>query len=147
MIFFNDPISVSECISNNICCGINDVIFENLTPIFVSYDEFNKELKQTLDSNVYCNDGISLSMLLNCDLNFISPTVLYLFSFISHYGVISDESSITHIVPMIKDRNKPTNKINNLRSILISNTLAQIFERILLNKMPELNQTHQNQFG
>jgi hypothetical protein len=63
------------------------------------------------------------------------------------YGVIPDDFNITHIVPIIKDNNKPANTISNLRPISISNSLAQIFERIILNKIPELKQTHQNQFG
>jgi hypothetical protein len=98
----------------------------------VSCDELNKALKQTIISNVCGNDGISSNMLINCDFNFITSTVLYFLKFIFHYGVIPDEFNTTHIVPIIKDRNKPTNNINNLRPISISNTLAQIFGRVLL---------------
>ncbi len=76
---FNDPISVSESMSNYINQGINDVIFENFTPILVSCDELNKALKQTIISNVCGNDGISSNMLLNCDSNFITSRVLYFF--------------------------------------------------------------------
>jgi hypothetical protein len=35
---FNDPMSVSESMSNYINHGINDIIFENFTPILVSCD-------------------------------------------------------------------------------------------------------------
>ena len=47
---------------------------------------------------------------------------------------------------MIKDHSKPTNTIGNLRPISIPNTLAQVFERLLLNKIPEIKNTHMNQF-
>ena len=39
------------------------------------------------------------------------------------------------------------NTIDNLRPISISNTQAQIFERLLLLKMDKINNTHINQFG
>ena len=53
----------------------------------------------------------------------------------------------THIIPIIKDKTKSQNDITNLRSISISNTLSQIFERIVKIKIPQLRVTHMNQFG
>ena len=55
--------------------------------------------------------------------------------------------NITHIVPIKKDKSKSINDINNLRPISISNTLAQIFERIMRMKIKSINNTHDNQFG
>ncbi|CAF0726181.1 unnamed protein product [Brachionus calyciflorus] len=53
--------------------------------------------------------------------------------------------NISLITPIIKDKNKPTNETNN--PISISNTFAQIFEKLILIKSPEILKTHQNQFG
>ena len=45
------------------------------------------------------------------------------------------------------DHGKSSEDVGNLRPISVSNTLSQIFERILMNRMPELHRTHRNQFG
>jgi hypothetical protein len=73
--------------------------------------------------------------------------LLFFFKFIFHYGVIPNEFNVTHIIPIKKDKKTTINDLNNLRPISISNILAQIFERLLSNKMKEINKTHENQFG
>jgi hypothetical protein len=78
---------------------------------------------------------------------FLNTKVFFFYKYIFHYVVIPSELNISHIIPIIKDKKKPNNSLNNLRPISIANTLAQIFERILSNKMPEINLTHHNQFG
>jgi hypothetical protein len=55
--------------------------------------------------------------------------------------------NITHIHPILKDESPPSNDLNNLRPISISNVLAQLFERILGYNLSEIKKTHQNQFG
>ena len=61
--------------------------------------------------------------------------------------MIPDDFNVTHVIPIKKDKKIKIDDINNLRPISISNILAQIFERLLLNKMSEINKTHDNQFG
>jgi len=78
---------------------------------------------------------------------FIKTKLFFFFNFIFHYGVIPDDFNVTHIIPIKKDKKIKIDDINNLRPISISNVLAQIFERLLLNKMSEINKTHDNQFG
>jgi hypothetical protein len=78
---------------------------------------------------------------------FIKTKLFFFFNFIFHYGVIPDDFNVTHIIPIKKDKKIKTDDINNLWPISISNILAQIFERLLLNKMSEINKTHDNQFG
>jgi hypothetical protein len=58
-----------------------------------------------------------------------------------YYGVIPDDFNVSHIIPIKKDKKLKIDHIS------ISNILAQIFERLLLNKMSEINKTHDNQFG
>ena len=53
----------------------------------------------------------------------------------------------TLIRPILKDKLGPSNELNNLRPISISNVLAQLFERILGYYLNEIKKTHQNQFG
>ena len=63
------------------------------------------------------------------------------------YGVIPVNLNNIHIVPILKDKKKSSNNLSNLRSISISNTLAHIFERLTKLKIPQLGNTHHNQFG
>ena len=89
----------------------------------------------------------SSKMIKNCNMHFTSSYILHFFRFIFHYGVIPDELNITHIITIKKDTTKSINDINNLRPISISNTLAQIFERLLMMNLNSINNTHNNQFG
>jgi hypothetical protein len=76
-------------------------------------------------------------MIKNCDEKFIKNTLFFFFNFIFHYGVIPNEFNVTHIIPIKKDKKITINDLNSLRPISISNILAQIFERLLSNKMKE----------
>ena len=86
-------------------------------------------------------------MIMSCNNNFVDLYLFFFYRFIFQYCVLPDELNITHIVPIKKDKKKSINDINNLRPISISNTLAQIFERLLLYKMNVITKTHENQFG
>ncbi len=55
--------------------------------------------------------------------------------------------NIIHIIPIKKDKYKSINDVNNLRLISISNTFAQIFERLLMLNINSITNTHINQFG
>jgi hypothetical protein len=48
---------------------------------------------------------------------------------------------------LIKDKKKSNKDLGNQRPITISNAIAQLFERILLEKMPILKKTNRAQFG
>jgi hypothetical protein len=144
---FNESIKVAQDVKDKIMHEISDINIKNYDAITLTLSELELAYKQTKISKVCGNDLISSHMLLNCNEDFLKSKVLFFYKYIFHHGVIPSELNITHIIPIIKDKKKPNNSLNNLRPISISNTLAQIFERILINKMPQLNQTHQNQFG
>jgi hypothetical protein len=55
--------------------------------------------------------------------------------------------NVSIIKPILKDQEKSTEDINNIRPISISNCFAQIFEKLILLKSPKLAITHKNQFG
>jgi hypothetical protein len=85
-------------------------------------------------------------MVLNCNENIIKIKFFDFFQYIFNYGVISIGLKISLIRPIINDKFFPINELNYLRPISISNTLAQIFERILFYNLEILKVTHQNQF-
>ena len=72
---------------------------------------------------------------------------MFFYKFIFNFCVVPTNFNNIHIVPIIKDKTKSSNDLSNLRPISISNTLAQIFERLIKLKIPQLSDTHQNQFG
>jgi hypothetical protein len=55
--------------------------------------------------------------------------------------------NVSIIKPILKDQEKPTDDINNIRPISISNCFSQIFEKLILLNSPNLMITHRNQFG
>ena len=144
---FNEPLNVDIETVNEIKSGIGDLKHETFTSIDVNSTELKFALKDTNLSQVVGDDGLSSYMLLNINQAFLNSSILYLFQFIFKYGVIPKDFNNVHIIPIVKDRNKSNNDLSNLRPISISNTLAQIFERIIKNKIPQLSNTHQNQFG
>ena len=76
-------------------------------------------------------------MILNTNEMFKKSVILFFLKYIFKYGYIPDNLNISHIVPIINDKNKLSTYVNNLRLISISNSLAQIFERLILIIIPE----------
>ena len=144
---FNRPLNVSDEINNYVSNEISDITVSNFIPIEINKYELKLAIKQTKPSNVCGNDHISSRMIMSCNNNFVDLYLFFFYRFIFQYCVLPDELNITHIVPIKKDKKKSINDINNLRPISISNTLAQIFERLLLYKMNVITKTHENQFG
>jgi hypothetical protein len=144
---FNEPLDIDINTINEVNAGIFDIKHENFEEIDVNLIELKYAFKSTNISKVVGDDGLSSYMLLNIDQDFIDSIILLFYQFIFKYGVIPKDLNNIHIVPIIKDKTKPHDDLSNLRPISISNTLAQIFERIIKLKIPQLGETHQNQFG
>jgi hypothetical protein len=144
---FNKPLNVDKKFIDHINEQIDDIKHENYSPIDININQLKLALKETSNSNVIGNDGVSSNMILNCDENFIKSKLFFFFKYIFKYGVVPKGLNITHIRPILKDKLGPSNELNNLRPISISNVLAQLFERILGYSLNEIKKTHQNQFG
>lgn len=98
-------------------------------------------------SHVCGFDGLSSHMLLNCKTERMLNCLLVFYLYIFKHAVIPTDFNVSLVRPIIKDRNKPSDDVKNLRPISISNVFSQIFERLLLANMPDLHSTHRNQFG
>jgi hypothetical protein len=66
---------------------------------------------------------------------------------IQRNGNLPTNFNLCKIRPIAKDFNKPNSDINNNRPISISNSIAQIFERLILNRNYRSFDTSNNQFG
>jgi hypothetical protein len=104
-------------------------------------------LKDTRLSHVRGFDGISSQMLLNCMSKKVSKCLFLFYKYIFKYGCIPTDFNVSLIRPILKDYKNASDDVKNMRPISVSNTLSQIFERILLIKLPEVHTTHRNQFG
>jgi hypothetical protein len=69
-------------------------------------------------------------MVLNISETFVKKYLLFFFKYFFKYGFIPLTLNISHIVP-----------------ISLSNPFAELFERIILLKVPEINNTNENQWG
>ena len=144
---FNEPLNIDIGTFNEVKEGIADLIIENFTTIDINLTEFKHVLKMTNISKVSGDDGLSSYMILNINNGFLNSIVFFFYQFIFKYGVVPTNFNNIHIVPIVKDKNKSPSDLSNLRPISISNTLAQIFERLIKIKIPQISNTHQNQFG
>ena len=144
---FNEKSNVDESILYEINNGISDLTISNFKSIDLQYNELESALNDTHKSNVCGNDGISSYLILNSNVSFIKTIILQFFKYIFKYGYIPDNFNVSHIIPLIKEKNKSSSDVNNLRPISISNTLAQIFERLMLYKIPKILITRKFQFG
>ena len=109
--------------------------------------ELEMVIKETNNSNVLGNDKVSYNMLKNITSAKFISILLDLFNYFIHWLVIPTNLNISIIKPILKDQKKPSNSINNIRPLSISNSLAQIFEKLILLKSPKLLKMHKNQFG
>ena len=128
---FNEPFNIDIGTFNEVKEGIADLIIENFTPIGINLTEFKHVLKMTNISKVSGDDGLSSYMILNINNGFLNSIVFFFYQFIFKYGVVPTIFNNIHIVPIVKDKNKSSSDLSNLRPISISNTLAQIFERLI----------------
>ena len=132
-------------IADDTCKELDD--FTSFPGVEMNPIWLDSALKETRMSRVCGFDGVSSYML----LNFMSGKMRYclsnFYNFLFKQGVIPTDFNVSVIRPILKDRKKPSDDVSNLRPISISNTMAQIYERILLNMLPQLHHTHRNQFG
>ena len=62
-------------------------------------------------------------------------------------GIFPGEFNLCKIRPIIKNFNKANDDLNNIRPISISGSIAQLFERLVLNRNYNNFNTSKNQFG
>jgi hypothetical protein len=70
-----------------------------------------------------------------------------LFTKMINEGHMPEHFNIGIIQPIVKDKNKDLNDVNNLRPITISDSLANIYERVLLNEINRYLPGSNKQFG
>ena len=108
--------------------------------------DLNSILDDLENSNVRGFDSISYNLIKN-SLSENFNTFLEFYNSLLIFKIIPENFNTSIITPIIKDNNKKTDDINNIRPLSISNCFAQIFEKLILVSSPDLNKAHKNQFG
>ena len=92
----------------------------------------NEILKDIDYSSVKGNDKISNSLIKNYISIISKNLILHLFNSIFISSLIPSTLNISIIKPILKDYNKNSNELGNIRPISISNCFAQMFEKLIL---------------
>ena len=107
----------------------------------------DKVFKEMSNSQAKGRDNISNFILKKSETPLLKQVLLKFFNTMLNYLVTPVNLNISIIRPILKDQNKSSQEINNIRPISISNSLSQILEKLILIKSPQLLKTSRNQFG
>jgi hypothetical protein len=66
---------------------------------------------------------------------------------IIQYGKIPHFFNVGKIIPLIKDDKKDAHDLNNVRPITISDSLTNVFEKVVLLEIEKTHKEHSSQFG
>ena len=70
-----------------------------------------------------------------------------LFNLCLFHGIIHDKCLASVIIPIVKDKNKDLQDVNNYRPIAAALTISKLFERYILHQINPFLETAHNQFG
>ena len=115
-------------------------------PFKFQFSQLEKILKELKKTHVKGYDKLSY-YLIRHSLPYCTDFLLFFFNKLIELMKIPRNFNISIINPILKDQQKNTNDVNNIRPISISNSLAQIFEKLIIVNSPNLTITHRNQFG
>jgi hypothetical protein len=124
-----------------------EIMKEELNITELTIEDIKLALKESKNSKSIGLDGISPYLLKKSECNKMNKRLCDLFNMIMRYNKFPKNFNLSKIIPIIKDKTKSNSDINNIRPISISTSLAQIFERIILNKNYTKFGTSKNQFG
>ena len=110
--------------------------------------DIKSAIKQTKTSKTKGFDGLNNDMLKYGNTNQIVKFITSLFNKMSNLNHIPLNFNTSIVMPIIKDKSKQNKfDLENMRPISISNALSQLFERVLINRMPCIKMMNSNQFG
>ena len=104
-------------------------------------------MRETKNSKAIGLDGICPYWIKKCGCKKLNESIFILMNLICKSKIFPLKFNDCKIKPILKDFCKSNKDINNVRPISISNSLAQLFERLMLNKNYKNLKTNVNQFG
>jgi hypothetical protein len=150
---FSEEESVNNEFQTNIVNQVNNyetsILNEKLNiemDVFTIHD-VELAIKETKNSKAIGLDEICPYWLKKCNGVKLMESIRKLMNLIYKYKIFPETFNQSKIKPILKDFGKSSKDLNNIRPITISNSLAQLFERLILNKNYNNLTTSDNQFG
>lgn len=97
--------------------------------------------KSSGDSNV-TNESLKY-----CEVERVLVTIQAILQRIVDFGYIPKKFNVGVITPIIKDEHGDLKSVNNIRPITVSDVLANIFEKYMLNHIEDAHNEPEQQFG
>ena len=148
--FFTDDKSDLNTKQNTITSQVNDYFNSYSKPQnfpFFSSENLSQALNEIDNSKVKGYDLISYEIIKKSLSSTTHSCLLFFFNTVLFSAQVPDKLNISIIKPILKDPNKNTEDLNNIRPISISTCFAQLFEKLVLINSPGLKISHSNQFG
>lgn len=109
--------------------------------------ELNMIIKSLRNNKSVGHAGISNEMIKYGGERHLLGCVKLILEKIFQFGNMPTYFNTGKIIPIVKDENQSTCDISNIRPITISDTLSNIFEKIVLFELEKNNLNHKLQFG
>ena len=148
--FFMDEQSDLTDKQQNLSNQVNDFFNVYTKPLnfpFFTIGQLDLALDDIENSPVKGFDSISYQLIKKSVSTTSKNIILYFFNSMLFSAKIPVNLNISIIKPILKDPDKKSDDLNNIRPISISTCFAQILEKLILIRSPGLKITHKNQFG
>jgi hypothetical protein len=134
---FNESLTTNTNIDNSAldeCCEEhNKIIQQNEAPVELNPDTIANLMSTELKNNKAAGPSkLSNEAFKYITCSFIIWTIKYIFEQIINLGQLYELFNTGLITLLIKDSKKPNDDLGNLRPIMLSDTLANLYEKLLL---------------
>ena len=129
---------------------VNDYLAEQASEIYEETIDPNRirALLGTLSNGKAVGlRGISNEMLKYNSSTALPSVIASTFEIMINYKVTPEIFNLSVIKPLIKDHNKPSDDMNKIRPVAISDAISNLYERVLLGKLKEKHIDSDKQFG
>ena len=125
--------------------------YKHKNEFIFSIENIKQSIHDVKTSKLRGFDNVSYEMKKAIENNNQPEAILkFLYKFFNQIYIsrtIPTDFNTSIIKPILKDSNKKSDDVGNIRPISISNCFAQIFEKLILLNSPKISQTSKNQFG
>ena len=149
-IFNEEDLDLNEFqknIVNDVKMYENSILLEDEDIREFSDIEIDFAIKESKNSKAVGEDSICSLWLKKSNSTTIRYYLMKLFNSIYKYGIFPLDFNLCKIRPIIKNFSKSNDDVCNVRPISISGSIAQLFERLVLNRNYKNFKTSKNQFG
>ena len=146
---FNEPFDASIDLEM-VHTELHQLLEKEAEPVCISHETILSIIKELPNGKSVGYHGISNEMVkyaLSENSFRIVDYYEIIFNKILETSVIPFDFNISIIKPLVKDRNKPTNVLTNIRPVATSDVTPSIFEKTLVSQIRKSSPTNPKQFG